>query len=59
MFTFSSVSAPTLCGALRNRKRTCCCTWACLLHCYLMKGVRIRTRREEVTDGTSQDLGVS
>lgn len=31
MFTFSSVSAPTLCGALRNQKRTCCCTWACLL----------------------------
>lgn len=26
MFTFSSVSAPTLCGALRNQKRTCCCT---------------------------------
>ena len=40
MFTCSSVSAPTLCGALRNRKRTCCCTWACLLLCYLMSGVK-------------------
>lgn len=44
MFTFSSVSAPTPCGALRNQKRTCYYTWACLLPCYLMKGVRIRTR---------------
>lgn len=56
MFTFSSVSAP-LCGALRSRKRICCCTWACLLPCYLMKGVRMRTREGE-GNRAIQNLGV-
>lgn len=48
MFTFS-VSAPTPCSALRNRKRTCC-PWACLLPCYLMEGLGKRNREEVVGD---------
>lgn len=58
MFTFSSMSAPILCSALRNQKRTCCCTWACLLLCYLIEGVRIRTGQGVGNSGAGQDPGI-